>query len=184
MPNKKRREARPSDLATTGPALEGLREPHTSGTPCAAADIPLRTLQEWMGHKDAKTTQVYADYAPSEHEGALVERAFQGPIQGPILSKTEAISDDSNRMNKRFSTPADPPIHGLITRRSRVRIPPPLARLLARGRSKEECLADLRRFDRELPAGETRTQKRYLGFSVQHRLARRAASKATGASGS
>lgn len=51
---------------------------HTFGTHCAAADIALRTLQEWMGHRDAKTTQVYADYAPSEHEGALVEQAFEG----------------------------------------------------------------------------------------------------------
>ncbi|GIK77714.1 MAG: site-specific integrase [Acidobacteria bacterium] len=51
---------------------------HTFGTHCAAAGVPLRILQEWMGHRDAKTTQVYADYAPSEHEGALVERAFLG----------------------------------------------------------------------------------------------------------
>jgi integrase len=49
---------------------------HTFGTHCAAAGVPLRTLQEWMGHRDAKTTQIYADYAPSEHEGALVEAAF------------------------------------------------------------------------------------------------------------
>ena len=50
---------------------------HTFGTHCAAAGVPLRTLQEWMGHRDAKTTQVYADYAPSEHEGALVAKAFE-----------------------------------------------------------------------------------------------------------
>ena len=61
-----------------------------------------------MGDKDAKTTQVYADYSPSEHEGALVERAFQGPIRGPVLSEPEAISDDPNRMNKPVSAPADP----------------------------------------------------------------------------
>ena len=51
---------------------------HTFGTHCAAAGVPLRTLQEWMGHRDAKTTQVYADYAPSSEESALVERAFPG----------------------------------------------------------------------------------------------------------
>lgn len=50
---------------------------HTFGTHCAAVGVPLRTLQEWMGHRDAKTTQIYADYAPSEQEGGLVERAFQ-----------------------------------------------------------------------------------------------------------
>jgi integrase len=67
---------------------------HTCGTHCAGAGVPLRTLQEWMGHRDAKTTQVYADYAPSAHEGALVERAFRGPNSGPILSETEVTSDD------------------------------------------------------------------------------------------
>ena len=38
---------------------------HTFGTQMAAAGVPLRTLQEWMGHADSKTTQIYADYAPS-----------------------------------------------------------------------------------------------------------------------
>jgi hypothetical protein len=35
----------------------------------------MRTLQEWMGHRDLQTTQRYADYAPSQHESQLVERA-------------------------------------------------------------------------------------------------------------
>jgi integrase len=50
---------------------------HTFGTRMAAAGIPLRTLQEWMGHRDYKTTAIYADYAPSAHERELVERAFE-----------------------------------------------------------------------------------------------------------
>jgi integrase len=49
---------------------------HTFGTRMAAAGVPLRTLQEWMGHRDFKTTLIYADYQPSEQEAALVERAF------------------------------------------------------------------------------------------------------------
>jgi len=49
---------------------------HTFGTTCAAAGIPLRTIMEWMGHKDIKTTMVYAHYAPSEEEAKLIERAF------------------------------------------------------------------------------------------------------------
>jgi hypothetical protein len=44
---------------------------HTFGTRMAAAGVPLRTLQEWMGHRDITTTQRYADYAPSEHEGEM-----------------------------------------------------------------------------------------------------------------
>jgi integrase len=65
---------------------------HTFGTHCAASGVPLRTLQEWMGHKDAKTTQIYADYAPSAHEGVLVERAFRGTIRGTNLSESEPTS--------------------------------------------------------------------------------------------
>jgi site-specific recombinase XerD len=36
----------------------------------------MRTLQEWMGHRDIETTQRYADYSPSAHEAAFVEAAF------------------------------------------------------------------------------------------------------------
>jgi integrase len=34
---------------------------HTFGTAMAAAGVPMRTLQEWMGHRDIQTTQRYAD---------------------------------------------------------------------------------------------------------------------------
>jgi integrase len=50
---------------------------HTFGTRMAGAGVPMRTLQEWMGHRDIKTTLIYADYAPSEHEAAWVEAAFK-----------------------------------------------------------------------------------------------------------
>jgi len=42
----------------------------------AAAGVPMRTLQEWMGHRDLRTTLIYADYAPGEHEVDLVNDAF------------------------------------------------------------------------------------------------------------
>jgi integrase len=48
---------------------------HTFGTRMAAAGVPMRTLQEWMGHRDIATTQRYADYAPSAHEAAYVAAA-------------------------------------------------------------------------------------------------------------
>lgn len=51
---------------------------HTFGTRMAAAGVALRTLQEWMGHRDFKTTLIYADYQPSAGEAELVERAFGG----------------------------------------------------------------------------------------------------------
>ncbi|MQA91394.1 MAG: tyrosine-type recombinase/integrase [Gemmatimonas sp.] len=61
----------------------GLREltfhelRHTFGTQMAAVGTPLRAIQEWMGHADAKTTEVYRHYAPDPTNGAaLVARAF------------------------------------------------------------------------------------------------------------
>ena len=83
----------------TALALAGVRPVrfhdlrHTFGTHCAAVGVPLRTLQEWMGHRDAKTTQIYADYAPSEHEGGLVERAFRNNSRRPGVDVTTEIDN-------------------------------------------------------------------------------------------
>jgi integrase len=55
---------------------------HTFGTLSAAKGVPMRTLQEWMGHRDIDTTQRYADYAPSAHEGDLINQVF-APEQTP-----------------------------------------------------------------------------------------------------
>ncbi len=49
---------------------------HTFGTRMAAAGVPMRTLQEWLGHRDYKTTLIYADYAPAPNEVELVNAAF------------------------------------------------------------------------------------------------------------
>lgn len=49
---------------------------HTFGTAMAAAGVPMRTLQEWMGHRDIETTQRYADYAPRTRDAELVAAAF------------------------------------------------------------------------------------------------------------
>jgi integrase len=69
---------------------------HTFGTRIAAAGVPMRTLQEWMGHRDFKTTLIYADYAPSAHERALVEIAFgpRGINRGINLNETGVAPDD------------------------------------------------------------------------------------------
>lgn len=37
---------------------------HTFATRLAASGQPLRTIQEFLGHADSKTTQIYAHYAP------------------------------------------------------------------------------------------------------------------------
>jgi len=49
---------------------------HTFGTRMAAVGTSMRTLQEWMGHRDIATTQRYADYAPSRQEAELIDAAF------------------------------------------------------------------------------------------------------------
>jgi integrase len=63
---------------------------HTFGTRMAAAGVPMRTLQEWMGHRDVATTQIYADYAPSPHERELVEAAFSMPTP-PVASEQTVV---------------------------------------------------------------------------------------------
>jgi integrase len=50
---------------------------HTFGTRMAAQGVPMRVLQEMLGHRDFKTTLIYADYAPSEREAEWVEAAFR-----------------------------------------------------------------------------------------------------------
>jgi integrase len=50
---------------------------HSYGTAMAAAGVPMRTLQEWMGHRDIQTTMIYADYSPDPSQGAAwAEAAF------------------------------------------------------------------------------------------------------------
>ncbi len=99
--NGRGRPARAANLRRFRRALKaaGLDETHTIhdlrhtfGTRMAAAGTPMRTLQEWMGHRHITTTQRYADYAPGHNDAELVARAFaQGPNLGPNLSEPERI---------------------------------------------------------------------------------------------
>jgi integrase len=54
---------------------------HTFATTMAANGVPLRKLQEWLGHADIKTTQIYMHYAPDEHELEFVNAAFRKPAE-------------------------------------------------------------------------------------------------------
>jgi len=66
--------------------LHDLR--HTFATQVAASgQVSLRTLQEWMGHCDAKTTQIYADYMPGEREAELIDLAF-AHSHGPFMDQS------------------------------------------------------------------------------------------------
>ncbi len=49
---------------------------HTFATRLAASGESLRTIQEFLGHADSKTTQIYAHYAPSAREVEMVNQAF------------------------------------------------------------------------------------------------------------
>ena len=72
---------------------------HTFGTRMAAAGVPIRTLQAWMGHSDIKTTMVYTHYAPAPNEVDLVNDAFnpqamlEGANEGAKPTKTQPHSD-------------------------------------------------------------------------------------------
>jgi integrase len=61
--------------------FEDLR--HTFGTRLAANGVPIRTIQEWMGHEDIRTTQIYADYEPRKHETQSVNEAFPDVRRDP-----------------------------------------------------------------------------------------------------
>ena len=72
---------------------------HTFGTRAAAAGVPMRTLQEWMGHRDIQTTMIYADYSPGAHEAEMIGQAFRrtGSLPGAIqvLSGENLTSPES-----------------------------------------------------------------------------------------
>jgi integrase len=76
---------------------------HTFGTRIAAAGVPMRALQEWMGHRDFRTTLIYADYEPGEEESNLVDAAFSGsPAQKgrPGLRAKRRLSQLRNSLHR------------------------------------------------------------------------------------
>jgi integrase len=88
--------------------LHDLR--HTFATRLAASGEPLRTIQEFLGYADSKTTQIYAHYAPSAHEVARVDAAFADDVKpndgsetrsnlGSKLSETQRNSGAVNPVN-------------------------------------------------------------------------------------
>jgi integrase len=71
-------------LGAGGITFHSLR--HTFGTAMAAAGVPMRTIQEWMGHRDFKTTLIYADYSPSTHEAEWAEAAFASNLSRNLVN--------------------------------------------------------------------------------------------------
>ena len=72
---------------------------HTFGTQMAAAGAPLRAIQEWMGHRDHSTTQIYADYAPDPTNGRRWAESAFGVIElaeAPITATPSAADRSSS----------------------------------------------------------------------------------------
>jgi integrase len=85
------------DAGTRPVRFHDLR--HTFATRLAASGTPLRTIQEFLGHADNKTTQIYAHYAPSEHEVELVDAAFAahaGEQSGEQVERKSESPDHSS----------------------------------------------------------------------------------------
>ena len=73
---------------------------HTFGTRMAAVGAPLRFIQEWMGHRSAQTTEIYADYAPDPTRGAkFAEAAFGAGINSGINLRPTRVMSDGPRAN-------------------------------------------------------------------------------------
>jgi integrase len=68
-------DSRPRSRPPESGRCASTTAPHIRHTG-AASGMPLRTLQEWMGHRDYKTTLIYVDYAPRAEEPQMMERAF------------------------------------------------------------------------------------------------------------
>jgi len=81
---------------------------HTFGTRMAAAGVPMRTLQEWLGHRDFTTTLIYADYSPGAHEVDLVNGAFSSTNSSTNLSPTPANSDQQHPVDTADSDSVNP----------------------------------------------------------------------------
>lgn len=60
---------------------------HTFATRLASSGAPLRAIQDFLGHADAKTTQIYAHYARNEHEVDMINDAFRTPTPAPAQSQ-------------------------------------------------------------------------------------------------
>jgi integrase len=67
---------------------------HTFGTTMASKGVPMKALQEWLGHRDSRTTDRYADYAPSDREREMVNDAFRNEPSEHSSEQSEQNSDD------------------------------------------------------------------------------------------
>ena len=84
--------------------FHGLR--YTFATQLAASGkVSLRTLQEFVGRADAKTTQIYAHYGPSAHEIEMVNAAVAAEPKRPSAVRTASRRGASLTLDGRGRAP-------------------------------------------------------------------------------
>jgi hypothetical protein len=59
----------------------------------------MRTLHEWLGHRDFATTLIYADYQPSAREADLVDDAFR---QSAVAKAATPDREENNALAGQF----------------------------------------------------------------------------------
>jgi integrase len=78
------------DAAGVAPKRELRQLRNTFGTVCASAGVPLRTIQQWMGHENIATTERYASHMPRSRDAALISAAFSvGPAAVERVAQTD-----------------------------------------------------------------------------------------------
>lgn len=79
------------DTAGVSPRRELRQLRNTFGTVCASAGVPLRTIQQWMGHENIATTERYASHMPRSKDAALISAAFTvGPAAAEAGRQVDA----------------------------------------------------------------------------------------------
>jgi integrase len=73
---------------------------HTFATRMAASGVPLRKIQEWLGHADSKTTQIYTHYAPDAHEVQMVNDGFAVLAGNGIAKEPTPVLADESRITE------------------------------------------------------------------------------------
>ena len=67
----------------------------------AAAGVPMRTLQEWMGHRDLATTMRYVHHQPRQEAAERLGRHFTGAASelDALLGEAWRLPDRAARLS-------------------------------------------------------------------------------------
>jgi integrase len=97
---------------------------HSFGTTMASHGVPMKALQEWLGHRDSRTTDRYADYSPGQREAEFTQGRINKPnrteplrkapvqIQSPRLTRASRIAMQGGANPHRKRVPTRMGAHG------------------------------------------------------------------------